>query len=88
MQKDLRDTLTERILASLDQQTQVHNPKETIMTKFDIYRSAIKTGSVWADSLQAAAVAAQLTRATVCDDVAFQWFLDGDQSFAVEVIPA
>jgi hypothetical protein len=58
------------------------------MTKFNIYKSAIKTGSVWADSLLAAAVASGLTCATVCDDVAYQWFLDGDQSFAVEVIPA
>ena len=58
------------------------------MTKFNVYKSAIKTGSVEADSLLAAAVASGLTCATVCDDVAFQWFFDGEQSFAIEVIPA
>lgn len=58
------------------------------MNKYITFSSALKTGVVFADDLKAAAILAGLDNATVCDDVAFQWFCADGQSFAVEVVQA
>lgn len=60
------------------------------MTKFAIFKSAEQVSIVDVATIQDAAKAAGLTnptfRAVRGEDVAHQWFVDGDRSFAVEVI--
>lgn len=58
------------------------------MTKYSVYKSAELIKSVMAANITDAIELVGMWGATVCDEMAVQWFTLGEKSYAVEIIPA
>ena len=57
------------------------------MHKYDVYKSAELIKSVMARDITDAVEMVGMWGATICDEMAFQWFTVGGQSYAIEIIP-
>ena len=58
------------------------------MIKYNVYKSAELIKSVVAANIADAIELVGMWGGTVRDEMAFQWFTLGEQSYAVEIIPA
>jgi hypothetical protein len=56
-------------------------------TRYDVYKSAERIGVVYAETAEEAAMLAGLSGAVVSCGMAYKWFVSGEASYAVEVIP-
>ena len=58
------------------------------MHKYNVYKSAELIKSVMAANIADAVELVGMWGATIREEMAFQWFTMGEQSYAIEILPA